>query len=553
MARTANQGDAWLHGRTVDLLVGAGAGYLITVPLLAYAARDGLQAWAPETVLVLSLLFNTPHYGATLIRVLGTPRARARYGAIMRWTTAVLALLFVAGTQLPLVGSAIITAYLLWSPWHFAGQNYGLALTFMRRQGVAVDATTRRMLYVAFWLSFGVALAVFQTEGQSSTFAADITATSAGLGALRAGLPATWTIPIVLALSVAYVVLTLVSIVRLGSAGAPRSGLFAVASLVACQACWFVVPAIGLATGYPLTSLAFTAFWASVAHSAQYLWVTSYYTRREEAGFGWGAWTLRVLLAGSFAVVLPGLAAAHLLSGAPSWIGGLGVLGASVVNLHHFVIDGAIWKLRDGQVAKILLGNDTSADVDAEPSRALRWSARGLWAAAVLCTLALVVEIWDLRADESGDLARLKSAVWRLELIGRDRVDMVEKLGRAYIDAGQRDAGLDVMRGALEIERSPTLLNNIAWKLATDPKSNREEHLEAVAYAEEAVDREGRRQPDSLDTLAAAYARVGRFRDAVATCDAALATIRATNLPGVPGLEQRLALYRAGRPYLSHN
>ena len=31
------------------------------------------------------------------------------------------------------------------------------------------------------------------------------------------------------------------------------------------------------------------------------------------------------------------------------------LLVASVVNLHHFVLDGAIWKLRDGRVARVLL------------------------------------------------------------------------------------------------------------------------------------------------------------------------------------------------------
>jgi hypothetical protein len=34
---------------------------------------------------------------------------------------------------------------------------------------------------------------------------------------------------------------------------------------------------------------------------------------------------------------------------------GLGLLTASIVNLHHFVLDGAIWTLRDGRVARMLL------------------------------------------------------------------------------------------------------------------------------------------------------------------------------------------------------
>ena len=46
--------------------------------------------------------------------------------------------------------------------------------------------------------------------------------------------------------------------------------------------------------------------------------------------------------------------APQVLGGLPYDLG-LGLMVASAVNLHHFVLDGAIWKLRNTRVAGVLL------------------------------------------------------------------------------------------------------------------------------------------------------------------------------------------------------
>jgi hypothetical protein len=46
------------------------------------------------------------------------------------------------------------------------------------------------------------------------------------------------------------------------------------------------------------------------------------------------------------------------------------VIFAALVNLHHFILDGAVWKLREGRVAALLLGR-TSPEVT--PTSAARW------------------------------------------------------------------------------------------------------------------------------------------------------------------------------------
>ena len=52
---------------------------------------------------------------------------------------------------------------------------------------------------------------------------------------------------------------------------------------------------------------------------------------------------------------------------------GLAVLIAAVVNLHHFVLDGVVWKLRDSHVARVLLREVKQPTSSAGPTRRRRW------------------------------------------------------------------------------------------------------------------------------------------------------------------------------------
>ena len=85
-------------------------------------------------------------------------------------------------------------------------------------------------------------------------------------------------------------------------------------------------------------------------HSAQYLWITQYFARREQ-GAAWAAsryWAAVVL--GGLALFLP-----------VPWLASYGahvdftasvLIVTAVVNLHHFMIDGVVWKLRDPRVSR---------------------------------------------------------------------------------------------------------------------------------------------------------------------------------------------------------
>jgi len=91
--------------------------------------------------------------------------------------------------------------------------------------------------------------------------------------------------------------------------------------------------------------------------------------------------------------------------------------------------------------------------------------------------------------------------------------------------------------------------NNLAWLLATCPDPACRDGRQAVELAERTCKATQNSVPTMLDTLAAAYAEVGRYAAAVDAAQRALALLRRT--PGTPTreLEQRLILYRSGKPY----
>ena len=93
------------------------------------------------------------------------------------------------------------------------------------------------------------------------------------------------------------------------------------------------------------------------------------------------------------------------------------------------------------------------------------------------------------------------------------------------------------------------IANDLAWRLATAPEGLGDGPL-AVSLAKYVNDLKGGESSSELDTLAAAYASVGRFDDAVQTAERALAIARQTAQDDLAGeIAQRLDLFRQGKPY----
>ena len=96
----------------------------------------------------------------------------------------------------------------------------------------------------------------------------------------------------------------------------------------------------------------------------------------------------------------------------------------------------------------------------------------------------------------------------------------------------------------------PEALNNLAWILATSPDSQLRDGREAVERAERACRLTENQRAFMVGTLAAAYAEVGRFPEAVATAEKAKALAEEENDKEVAAMNSKLlVLYRSGQPY----
>jgi tetratricopeptide (TPR) repeat protein len=124
-------------------------------------------------------------------------------------------------------------------------------------------------------------------------------------------------------------------------------------------------------------------------------------------------------------------------------------------------------------------------------------------------------------------------------------------LGSALYSQGKIREALARWREGLRAEpNSLPLLKQTAWVLATCPLASIRNGPEAVELAERAIKVSAGRDPGLLDVLAAAYAAVGRFPEAIRTAHRALDLATQDNMQSlVEELKARIALYQSKSPF----
>src|SRR5262249_39079314 len=129
---------------------------------------------------------------------------------------------------------------------------------------------------------------------------------------------------------------------------------------------------------------------------------------------------------------------------------------ASIVNIHHFMIDGVVWKLRNPRVGKLLVQSSgpASAHDAAAPAPRAAWRDRravmtGARVAAVVALLALaLVDQWRYGlATGHSDPERLIKAM----AINPYDTGAYVRLAQAEGKAGRTDAAESALRRAMSI------------------------------------------------------------------------------------------------------
>ena len=125
-------------------------------------------------------------------------------------------------------------------------------------------------------------------------------------------------------------------------------------------------------------------------------------------------------------------------------------------------------------------------------------------------------------------------------------------LARVLESEGRIDEAITHYKEALRLKPDwLSLMNNLAWLLATHKETEFHNPKEAVRLAERACELTNYQEPSVLDTLAAAYAAAARFPEAVTTAEKALDMAQSSGQNQLKEkIQNHLRLYKAGQPHI---
>ncbi len=164
------------------------------------------------------------------------------------------------------------------------------------------------------------------------------------------------------------------------------------------------------------------------------------------------------------------------------------------------------------------------------------------------------VEKWKMLAEGREKLGRSTRAVTAWKELLEIRPCDLNALGN--VDRLLRDQSRFaeiVIHFEKGVKNCPDIVanaNNLAWALATLPDPGVRDGARAVEIAERLISKLDQRDPNVLDTLAAAFAEVGHFERAVKTQEESVQGAQRQKLPpaALAVLRDHLTSYRAGRP-----
>jgi len=327
------------------LLIGGGSIllFLFVLPLF----HDGTRtARIVEVGLWLTWLGNWPHFSATSYRLYGRAEHLRQYPI-----TAVAAPLIVLVGALACflwpteVSGYFVKLFLFWSPYHYSGQTLGISLLYGRRAGHRPGSWERSLLSAFIYGTFLMRTLGAEVGTRGSVYY--------GVQVPSFGVPAWLAAGFSAGTYACGVALFAVVAVRALRTGKPPPFLYLL--LPVTQYVWFVVA--GAKPGY--------AEFVPFFHGLQYLVIAWAMQIKEQADRSPTSPTLRFLGVESarwFALnVLGGAALFYALPHLVARTGvGLSLATAvilSAVQIHHFFVDGVIWKLRTQSVVSPLLVN----------------------------------------------------------------------------------------------------------------------------------------------------------------------------------------------------
>ncbi len=317
----------FVHPAFDYLLIAGGLSLLFGLGLWAVNLHRILGAW----LATLFIVANGAHFAASTVRLYTRPGVTRALPLLTLGFPVIGVLAVTAAIMLPEpLGLYLFSIYVVWSPYHYSAQAYGLAVMYGYRAGVALDAGAKRVVWIACLVPFvwtllqtqGGAAGVLRWWRMSSTGTVEYARTSA---------------------SHVLTVLILLAPILLVLWLRARHGV----TLPAIS----VVTIASNAVWWTLFNLYDAFLWATVFHGLQYLAIVTIFHVKDRMrdpanrrGITWHAATFYA------ACVAIGYVLFNLWPFAYSWAGynvlKSSLMVAAAVNIHHFVVDAYIWRLR---------------------------------------------------------------------------------------------------------------------------------------------------------------------------------------------------------------
>ncbi len=323
-------GRCFVHPVFDYLFIGGGLSLIVTAIMLLNPARAEIvdQAALPYFL----LLSNSAHFAASTVRLYTKPGTDQSLPFLTRaFPLVVLAVLTGSLCLAGSVGPHLTAFYLTWSPYHYAAQAYGLAMVYAYRSGCQLLPGDKKLLWWASLMPFIYAFLTDQGSGLHWLLPARVLA----MPQVRsAGLFLFYTLPYV---GFAAALLIFVKVARSASGPLP---LISLMMLITNAVWWCLLP-----------QQAFV--WATIFHGIQYLAIVTIFHVKDQLARHDNSRGRLYHIAWFYAASL--LLGYGLFSCLP-WafvVVGFGMvesifLVVVAVNIHHFIVDAYIWRLKKG-------------------------------------------------------------------------------------------------------------------------------------------------------------------------------------------------------------
>lgn len=336
--------DQFFYGPVIDYLLVGGLSIILYFLISVFMSSREFTLTFLHLAGLLAWIVNWPHFAATCLRLYGSREAMRQYPLTATLIPAVILVAMFAALYWPLtVAPYFVKLFLVWSPYHFSGQTVGVTLIYARRAGFNFSPFERTALSCFVFGTFLYTLALSESHLGTESYYDIIIPTF--------GIP-DWTPHLIAPFMWGSLAVILGAFVRKCYTQRKLFPLIILVPIVA-QLFWFIIGS-RLKGYYELVPF---------FHSLQYLLVASSMKMVEQSERSpvkrhvmrsMIAWGIGVLIVGiGMFWLFPRILEASI--GVPLYLA-LGV-SAAAVQLHHFFVDGVIWKLKRKTVSHPLMLN----------------------------------------------------------------------------------------------------------------------------------------------------------------------------------------------------